>query len=175
MSLSYFFEDLNKAYKAELEDLHSDSEGNDVLAKRLKDKRAQFTLLMPMIDSAPEMVAVAFHGGVQFMNLQALYLLSTTEPDDFPDWSQLRDTVQFSTSTQKLADQVLQEPGGERFLITTICLEYLHGKAGTPQRVESDEEEHDEGENGRSDNDEETDLDEAGADWMSQQGFDRRE
>ncbi|GAA4015172.1 hypothetical protein [Actimicrobium antarcticum] len=176
MSLSYYFEDLSKAYKAELEDLQSDSEGNDVLTKRLKDKRAQFKSLMPMIEIAPEMVAVAFHGDITFVNLQAMYLLSTTDPDDFPEWSELIDAVQFSATTQKLADDVLLEPGGERFLITTICLEYLHGKAGSGnQRAASDDEEHDEGENGRDDDDDEVDLDEAGSAWMSEQGFDRRE
>ena len=175
MSLSYYFEDMSKAYKAELEDLQSDSEGNDVLEKRLKDKRAQFSALLPMIDTAPEMVAVAFHGGVSFTNLQAMYSLSTSDPDDFPSWTELTHGVEFSSQIQPLADQVLLAPGGERFLITAICLEYLHGKAGHGQTAASDEEEHDEGENGRSDDDEETDLDEAGAAWLSEQGFDRRD
>ena len=175
MSLSYYFEDLSKAYRAELEDLHSDSEGNDVLAKRLKDKRAQFAALLPMIDSAPEMVAVAFHGGISFLNLQAMYLLSTTDPEQFPDWSELVHTVEFSGQVAPLVAAVLQEPAGERFLITAICLEYLHGTTTRGNAAASDEVEHDEGENGRDDDDEETDLDEAGAGWLSEQGFDRRE
>ncbi|MFT5589898.1 MAG: hypothetical protein ACI9ZF_002078 [Bradyrhizobium sp.] len=175
MSLSYYFEDLSKAYKAELEDLQSDSEGNDILAKRLKDKRSQFKLLMPMIESAPEMVAVAFHGDINFVNLQAMYLLSTADPEDFPAWSELVDAVQFSVDTQPLADAALLETGGERFLITTICLEYLHGKGGNSHRAAADDEEHDEGENGRDDDDDERDLDEAGSEWMSEQGFDRRD
>lgn len=175
MSLSYFFDDLGKAYKAELEDLHSDSEGNDVLAKRLKDKRSQFAALMPMIDTAPEMVAVAFHGGINFNDLQAMYLLSTSEPADFPAWSEVAHSLEFSSQLQPLVNQALQEPGGERFLITAVCLEYLQGKNGSSPRAQSDEEEHDEGENGRDDDDEETDLDEAGAGWLTEQGFDRRE
>jgi hypothetical protein len=130
---------------------------------------------MPMIETAPEMVAVAFHGGISFVNLQAMHLLSTTESNDFPDWSELAPAVEFSTLIQPLADQALLEQGGERFLITAICLEYLHGKAAGHQHPVSDEAEHDEGENGRDDEDEETDLDEAGAAWLTEQGFDRRE
>ncbi len=175
MTLSCYFEDMSKAYRAELEDLHCDSEGNDVLARRLKDKRAQFTLLLPMIESAPEMVAVAFHGAISFSNLQAMYLLSTTEPDDFPAWSEVVHAVEFSSLMQPLADQALCEPAGEQFMLTVICLEYLHGKAGKAHNAVADEAEHDEGENGREDDDEETDLDEAGASWMAEQGFDRRE
>lgn len=175
MTLSRYFEDLSKAYQAELEDLHSDSEGNDVLARRLHDKRAQFTLLLPMIEIAPEMVAVAFHGAIGFSNLQAMYLLSTAEPDDFPEWSELVHAVEFSSTMQPLAEQALCDPAGERFMLTVICLEYLHGRGGKAPSAAADEAEHDEGENGRDDDDDETDLDEAGASWMAEQGFDRRE
>jgi hypothetical protein len=104
-----------------------------------------------------------------------MYLLSTADPEDFPAWSELVDAVQFSVDTQPLADAVLLETGGERFLITTIGLEYLHGKGGNSHRAAADDEEHDEGENGRDDDDDERDLDEAGSEWMSEQGFDRRD
>ena len=175
MSLSYYFEDLVKAYKAELEDLLSDSEGNDVLAKRLKEKRSQFAALLPMIELAPEMVAVVFHGEISILDPQMLYKLSLIEPDEFPSWDEVSPAVQFSTRAQLLVEQVLTEASGEHFLITAICLEYLNGKSSVVQKVAADDEEHDEGENGRDDDDEEGDLDEAGADWMSEQGFDRRE
>ncbi len=177
MSLSHYFEDLSKAYKAELEDLQSDSEGNDVLAKRLKEKRSQFAALLPMIDTAPEMVAVVFHGELHFDNLQAMYNLSLTEPDEFPDWDALALTLQMSPAMQALVKQALAAPGGERFMLTVACLEYLYSNsAGTRRAVQDDDsDEHDEGENGRSDDDDERDLDEAGADWMSEQGFDKRE
>jgi hypothetical protein len=175
MMLSAFFEDLTKAYQAELEDLQSDSEGNDILASRLKSKRAQFALMMPMIETDPEMVAVAFHGGVDFTNPQALTMLLGEEPDDFPSWTEVADAVQFEPWAQKLAEVALQEPGGERFLITTICLEYLHEKSngsyqGTYSQADSDdavdEVEGDDEEDGR-------DLEIEGADWLAEQGFER--
>lgn len=173
MTLSYYFEDLKKAYQAELEDLHDDSEGNNVLAARLKDKRSQFPLLMPMIDSAPEMVAVAFHGGVTFSNLQAMYMLSTTEPDEFPAWDDLAHGIHFEASTRKLAETALLERGGERFLITAVCLEYLHGKA-VPNYGDARDDETLDATDADRDDDEDQDLEEAGADWLADQGFDRR-
>ena len=179
MSLSHYFEDLTKAYRAELEDLQSDSEGNDVLAKRLKEKRSQFAALLPMIETAPEMVAVVFHGELHFDNLQAMYNLSLTEPDEFPDWDAIAPTLQLSPRMQALVTQALAAPGGERFMLTVVCLEYLHanssGARARQDNQDGDGDEHDEGENGRGDEDDERDLDEAGADWMADQGFDKRE
>lgn len=173
MTISYFFEDLKKAYQVELEDLQDDSEGRNVLAARLKDKRSQFALLMPMIDSAPEMVAVAFHGGVTILNLQAMYMVSVTEPDEFPAWDELAHAVHFEPWAQKLADAALLERGGERFLITTVCLEYLHGKTPTNFGDARDDDAQESAESDGGDDDEK-DLEEAGADWLAEQGFDRR-
>jgi hypothetical protein len=174
MRLSYFFEDMTKAYRTELEDLQSDSEGKNVLAGRLREKRTHFAALMPMIEVAPEMVAVAFHGAVKFSHPQAMALLSSTEPDEFPSWEEMAYAVQFDPPAQRLADIALMERGGARFLLTTVCLEYLHGKSiGDADDVPGDieagpERDEDEGE------DIEQDLDAAGADWLEQQGFDRR-
>jgi hypothetical protein len=178
MMLSCFFEDMIKAYQAELEDLQSDSEGNDILASRLKVKRSQFASMMPMIETAPEMVAVAFHGGMNFSDPQALTMLASCEPEEFPAWQQIADTVQFSTWAEKLAATVLKEADGERFLTTCVCLEYLyeknhgnfHGDYNKPEdsaddaidEVERDEYEGDE-----------RDLESEGADWLAGQGFDR--
>ena len=185
MRLSYFFEDLRKAYQAEIADLQSDSEGKNVLAARLKEKRAQFSQLMPMIDSAPEMVAVAFHGGLTFSNPHAMALLASTEPEDFPAWEELAQAVHFDTASQKLADTALLESGGERFVITSVCLEYLYGKSAmTSEQArahDSDGDDHERNEDNEGNDDkpepidgEEQDLEEAGADWLAEQGFDRR-
>jgi hypothetical protein len=174
MRLSYFFEDMTKAYRTELEDLQSDSEGKNVLAGRLKEKRTHFAALMPMIEVAPEMVAVAFHGAVKFSHPEAMALLSSIEPDEFPSWEEMAHAVQFEPSAQRLADIALKERGGDRFLLTTVCLEYLHGKsAGSSDATHDDVEAGPErGED--EDEDDEQDLDQAGADWLEQQGFDRR-
>ena len=91
--------------------------------------------------------------------------------------------MQFEAWAEKLAAIALQETGGERFLITVICLEFLLSKHGDRSAANQDDgddedsethaEEDGDGERDRSD-DETPDLDDAGADWMSDQGFDRR-
>jgi hypothetical protein len=176
MTLSCFFEDMTKAYQAELEDLQNDSEGNDILASRLKDKRKQFELMMPMIDSAPEMVAVAFHGGMNFTDRQALTMLAMCEPDEFPDWAQVSDAVQFSDWAEKLAEIVLKQPDGERFLLTSVCLEYLYEKSSGSYQGDYNlpvDQSDDAVEGVERDDNDEQDLEAEGADWLADQGFDR--
>ena len=198
MRLSHYFEDLTKSYHTELDDMQLDSEGKNVLRARLEQKRAQFKTLMPMIDFAPEMVAVAFHGRIKFSNLHAMAQLAACEPDEFPDWSTLHEVVTFDPIGAALVKVVLAEPGGEQFLITTACLEYLHGKhdgrdanAGVDTEEETDsEDDHDgatqAGETGRREDGDhqderdedhlfDGDLDKSGADWMADQGFDRKD
>ena len=43
MSISPFFLDLHAAYQSELDDLRFDSEGRDVLRRRLADKRTEIS------------------------------------------------------------------------------------------------------------------------------------
>ncbi|MDB5800459.1 MAG: hypothetical protein JWL63_1398 [Rhodocyclales bacterium] len=186
MRISHYFEDLNSAYSAELEDLQTDSEGKNVLPARLKEKRSQFSALMSMIDFAPEMVAPAFHGGISFINPHAMTLLSSTEPDEFPAWDRLEDAVRFEPWAADLAAIALCEAGGEQFMTTVVCLEFLHERdsaksasksasAAQAEAEESDEEKEERGEQNDDLEDDERDLDEAGAGWMEEQGFDRRE
>lgn len=178
MMLSSYFEDLTKAYQSELEDLRSDSEGNDILSSRLKAKRSHFALMMPMIDTAPEMVAVAFHGGISFPHSHAMVMLSSNEPEEFPSWEEIAKTVDFSPWAETLAEIALKETGGENFLITTVCLEYLHEKSNdnyhgeyTNQTgIDESDENVDEVER---DEERDQDLDTEGADWLAEQGFDR--
>ena len=174
MRLSPFFEDLKSAYEAELDDLMTDSAGHDVLAKRLRLKRKQLPELLPMIACNPEMVAVAFHDGMDFSvpNSAVMRDLLAQEPEDLPPWEVLRETVHLQPWAAELAEVVLKDPDGERFLVVTACLEYLHGRASAsvepsqgPPRDDFDEE----------DPDADVDLEEAGADWLAEQGFDRKD
>ncbi|PUA17817.1 hypothetical protein [Glaciimonas sp. PCH181] len=177
MMLSAYFEDLTKAYQAELEDLRSDSEGNDILSTRLKAKRAQFALMMPMIDTAPEMVSVAFHGGVSFPHPHGMTMLSTNEPEEFPSWEEIAKLVEFAPWAEKLAEIALKETGGENFLITTVCLEYLHEKSNGNYSGEyahsSIDESDDSVDEVERDEERDQDLETEGADWLAEQGFDR--
>lgn len=172
MRLSRFFEELRSAYEAELDDLMTDSGGHDVLAQRLKAKRAQVPLLLPMIGCNPEMVAVAFHGGMRFHSPDVMRDLAAQEPEDLPSWSDLLSAVELAPWAEELAGIVLKNADGDQFLVVTACLEYLQGKVGgspeRPDRPPSDDVDEDE-------DGDDSDLDEAGADWLSEQGFDRRD
>ncbi len=176
--LSEYFEELYKAYRSELEDLETDSEGKNVLAGRLAAKRSQLAALLPMMAMAPEMVAPVFHGACTFRDAHVMVKLSFTEPDDFPEWNAIAPTIDFESWAQKHVALVLAEAGGEQFLIAAVCLEFLHERkndrsqlSGTRADFESND--NDDGNEDRTEGDDQ-DLDEAGADWLADQGFDRR-
>ena len=186
MKLSRYFSDLRKAYEAELDDLTSDSEGKDVLKKRLAAKRSEIGFLVQMLDYSPEMVAVVFHRAFRFTKPAAMQRLLTLQPEALPAWPELAGTVALEPWAETVAFKVLAEPGGAAFMTVAACLEYLHahgfGSADAAQGESDDEEDRsrdddDEGlsaddagglQDGRS-------LDEAGADWLADQGFERKD
>ena len=77
---SFYFEDIFERYASEIDDLRSDSEGKDVLNKRVRDKHKEFSFLLSMIDTAPEMVAPAFHGAFGFSTGKLLHTAANSEP-----------------------------------------------------------------------------------------------
>ena len=164
---SFYFEDIFERYASEIDDLRSDSEGKDVLKKRVRDKHSEFAFLLTMIDAAPEMVAPAFHGAFRFTSGKALHAVSQSEPGDdgYPSWSELAESLEVASWAKPLIDQCLQKDGGESFLVTAAVLEWLLGSGATARAAApaaSDEEE----------DDDRDDLGEAGEEWMSEQGFD---
>jgi hypothetical protein len=176
--LSPFFEELKSAYDAELDDLMTDSSGHDVLARRLQEKRAQVAQLLPMLGCNPEMVAVAFHGGMRFANPEVMTDLTGLEPEDLPPWSTLQASVSLQPWAEDLARVVLKDHDGDQFMVVTACLEYLQGRSANesetgerPPAASRAGDDSDEGEESDAD----IDLDEAGADWLSEQGFERRD
>jgi hypothetical protein len=133
MSLSPFFEELKSAYDAELDDLMTDSAGHDVLAKRLQAKRGQVSQLLPMIECNPEMVAVAFHGGMRFDSPEVMRDLAAQEPEDLPHWRRCSRRSRWNPGPKRTGQQVvLKDPNGEQFLVVTACLEYLRGRSAIP-------------------------------------------
>ena len=175
MRLSPFFEDLKSAYDAELEDMCSDSAGNDVLSSRLEAKRAQITTLLPMIRNYPEMGAVAFHNGINFTSGKVMETLVTKEPGEFPLWATLATSLELTGWANKLAKTVLAHPDGEHLLIVAAGLEYLHGKSdtGIPAHAADEDEDEEYGDDYDNEESADEDLAEAGSDWLVEQGFDR--
>ena len=194
MKFSRYFQELMLVYKAELDDLRTDSEGKDVMRHRLKEKREQLPFLLPMMAENPEMLATAFHGAFLFMNPLTFENLASKEANKLPSWKSLAASVKLEPWADKLAKLVLAEEEGDRFLVTAACLEYLsrshhtRASAAAEQEDGEDQEEQDEshedsdldgnyGRHGRDDGDDgdDVDLEEAGADWLAEQGFDRKD
>jgi hypothetical protein len=164
---------LSSSYGYEIEDLTYDSAGANVLASRLKVKRDQFAGLLPMSTSAPEMVAPAFRGAFSFGDKGALERLVAAQPEDFPAWESVAETLELEPWAGALLQQALASPDGERLMLVAAGLEYLFGApaAAHPAETESAA-----GQKGDGEDDEESDddLGEAGEDYLSEQGFDRR-
>ena len=189
MSISPYFLDLRSAYQSEVDDLRFDSEGCDVLHQRLASKRQEIGFLVQMMDISPEMVAVVFHQGFEFTEKTVMEHLLTHDADVFPAWSSLAGGLELKPWAEDLAHIVLQAPGGDRFLTLTAGLEYMAGLpdavSGSIVRMEDEEEDGDgEGEDGlvifEDDGEGEESGDararqEAGADWLVQQGFDQKD
>jgi hypothetical protein len=190
MSMSTFFRNLRTSYQAEIDDLSFDSEGRNVLRQRLFEKRGQVAFLRQMMEVSPEMVAVVFHDGFHFELPSVLDQVLTLDSDEFPDWTSLSEAVQLTPWAQELADGFLQEPQGDWFMTVAASLEYMHQRPSSHHH-EVGEHEHggaelhgqphrrdiDHGHDFDRDDEQhrERDHDEASAQWLEDQGFDRKE
>lgn len=197
MILSPFFHALSSAYQAEIDDLTFDSEGKNVLRKRLADKRKQLAFLCQMMELSPEMVAVVFHQGFQFKSPAALADLVMQAPDSLPDWGTLGKAVGLQPWAQELSLQILKEPKGGWLLAVAAGLEYLHSNPNLrPAEADNDADEDDSDADHDDDHDPNSGADhaddagdadgdesessarrrrKAGEDWMENQGFDRKD
>jgi hypothetical protein len=193
MSMSAFFRALRSSYQSEIDDLAFDSEGRDVLRQRLLEKRGQIAFLSQMMESSPEMVAVAFHGGFHFELPVVMEQLLTLESDEFPDWDSLADAVQLTPWAKDLAAVLLKEPQGAWFMTVAVVLEYVYQRP--PQHAHDDvhHEDHashgavprarhlDHGHDFDADddhshrNDQDHESDDSSSEWLEGQGFDRKE
>ena len=186
MSISPFFLHLRSAYEAEIDDLTFDSEGHDVLRKRLADRRKELGFLLQMIELSPEMVAVVFHQGFRFKLPAVMDQLLESESDELPHWDTLAEAAVLAPWAQDLTKEILKEPKGEWFMSVAAGLDYMYGKPDArpaPEAADEDEDGDEDGEEGDNpfkefDEEEEKEArarEEAGNDWMVEQGFDRKE
>ena len=189
MSISPFFQQLRSAYQAEINDMAFDSEGQDVLQRRLKERRKELGFLLQMMQISPEMVTIVFHQGFEFKQPSVLEGLLTLESDQLPAWVSLKDAVHLPKWSQELSKIVLKEPAGDWFLTVAAALEYMYNKPDGRQQATDDDEEDQDSDNAddatpedaeRSvlDSDDAQDVkvrEEAAADWLAEQGFDRKD
>ena len=177
MKKSRFFAELANTYSSEIDDLLSDSEGKTVLQSRLKEKRQAFDAILPMIEFAPEMVAVVFYDAFTFKDPTVIQRAVLNEPgrSGFPSWKALKGTLGIAAWAEPLIGATLNEEGGDTFLVITATLEFIRqrdsGDAAPAPEAENKEKERFDDE----EDDDGRDLSEAGADWMASQGFDSTE
>ncbi len=166
MKKSRYFSDLIRNYVDEIDDLVTDSEGKSVLQKRLNDKRREIDAILPMIEFSPEMVAVVFYGAFGFRSPEVMQHIVQCEPGDadFLTWDELRRELTVADWAIPLIAASLKSAAGDLFLVATAALEFLRTKDTSDYSAPEPSDEED-------DEDEADDLSEAGADWMSEQGF----
>ncbi len=177
MKRSRYFSDIFQNYAAEIDDLVTDSEGKSVLQKRLSEKRREMDAILPMIEFSPEMVAVVFYGAFGFKSLEAMQRIVLSEPGDadFPEWAELERELTVTEWARPLIEASLKAQGGDAFLVTTAALEFLRSKDTVSAPAPEPEPETDKDRNDEAEEDDEDgmgDLNEAGADWLAEQGFD---
>lgn len=188
VSISPFFLELRSAYQAELDDLTFDSEGKGVLRQRLVAKRKELGFLIQMMEISPEMVAVVFHQGITVREPRVIQQLLGCDADELLPWDAVQGAIELAPWAQELADQVLAEPAGPWFMSLCAALEYMFHKVDASQHSRDDQDdddhEHDDEDGGDDrnpldaddlgDNDGRT-REEAGADWLAEHGFDRKD
>jgi hypothetical protein len=164
---SLYFEDLFERYSSDLDDLRTDSEGRDVLARRLQDRRKEFASLMPLLEDAPELAAAALHGAFRNGDRKLLDRAANSAPGlaAFPGWKQLAPTLEIAPWARPLIATCLQQPEGDDFLVSAAVLDWMQNEdLRRPQAaIHAEDEDEDE---------DREDLGDAGRDWLAEQGFD---
>lgn len=185
MNISPFFRHLRSAYAAELDDMRTDSDGKNVLDKRLNQRRKELKFLVAMLETCPEMVATVFHKGFRFTSPAAMNHVISHESDELPSWDSLSHAITLESWAQPLATALQKEAMGDWFLTVAAALEYLNQhKANAFSEKKGHGEDHDSDEGDDTDiEDEPMDEDEreardhhqAGEQWLVDQGFDHKE
>jgi hypothetical protein len=122
-----------------------------------------------MMDSNPEMMAVAFHKSIVVKDAKAILNYLPKEPSGFPSWDSIAPFVQFEPWATATIAMLKKTEGGEQFLLTTVMLEYMFS------RYEVSEDHHQSDESDDDDDRDSEDLSEAGGEWLADQGFDSHE
>ena len=188
MHISPFFHNLRSSYTAELDDMRCDSEGRLILDQRLAQRRGEIGFLVRMLESSPEMVAVVFHKAFRFNSAATMDQLLGCEPEELTDWSQLADTLEIAIWADGMVRTIRAQPAGDWFLSVAAALEYMDSMHHHPHAAggDGDEDAHVDAEDDgggdhrplSADDANDTDVrtrEEAAADWMVEQGFERKD
>ncbi len=154
-----------------------DSEGKNVLRQRLAQRRKELPFLRQMMASAPEMVAIVFHQGMRFSKPTLMDALVATDQSQLPDWAALSAHVILEPWALGLAEELRKDPAGDTLMVLAAGMEYLfHHTPAAAATAGDDEDEEKDGEDQDSEEEKEARAaQEAGNEWMAEQGFDRKE
>ena len=190
MHLSPFFHHLRTAYVAEIEDLSQDSVGALVLQQRLTQRRGELEFLVHMLELSPEMVAVVFHKAFVFGQPLVIEQMLGCESEDLPDWDAIAGSITVAPWAQAMVRTIRAQPAGDWFMTVAAGAEYLFamsGRSQSQQHADDDALDTDGVEPADRDDDQhylsaDDDVgadaqarEEASADWMVEQGFDRKD
>ena len=128
--------------------------------------------ILPMIEFSPEMVAVVFYDAFEFLSPETMQQIVLSDPSEtgFITWDELKDELSFAGWAEPLIDASLKADGGDVFLVATAALEFLRTRSSSNVRMEEAADEEESGDDAEE-GDGADDLSEAGADWLSEQGF----
>ena len=177
MKISSYFALLRSSYEAEINDMAFDSEGKNVLRQRLAQRRKELPFLRQMMASAPEMVAIVFHQGMRFSKPALMDALVAKDQNQLPDWAALSAHVILEPWALGLAEELCKDPAGDTLMVLAAGMEYLfHHTPVAAASAGDDEDEDKDGEDQDSEEEKEARAaQEAGNEWMAEQGFDRKE
>jgi hypothetical protein len=177
MKISPYFALLRSSYEAEINDMAFDSEGKNVLRQRLAQRRKELPFLRQMMASAPEMVAIVFHQGMRFSKPALMDALVVKDASQLPTWTALSAHVGLEPWAQELAEELGKDPAGDTLMVLAAGMEYLFHHTPAAAASAGDEEDADK-DSDDQDTEEEKEAraaEEAGNEWMAEQGFDRKE
>ncbi len=186
MRLSPFFHQLRSSYVAEIEDLSHDTDGTFVLQQRLTQRRSELEFLLRMLELSPEMVAVLLHKAFIFNTPLAMHQVLGCEPEDLPEWDSLADAVTVASWAQPLVRTIRAQAAGDWFMTVAAAAEFMLGMTAS-SGAEPDAQADDEHDSAQTDDADYLSADDdvragsaqdreaAGADWMAEQGFDRKD
>lgn len=190
MHVSPFFHNLRSAYMAELDDMRHDSDGQFVLDRRLAERRGELGFLVHMLELSPEMVAVVLHKAFQFTSTPAMDQLLACEPENLTAWESLRQTITIAPWAEATVQLLRKQAAGDNFLSVAAALEYMAGSTrhathadAHENDADSDDADHDQDADDHhqplsADDTDDADgqsREEARADWLAEQGFDRKD
>lgn len=145
-----------------------------MLHKRLAEKRGELGFLVKMMEISPEMVAVVLHQAFRFTSPALMDKLVAQDADELLPWEHIKDSIGIAPWANGIVQTILQEPQGEWFMTLACALEYMHHKpltAAEHAQLENDDDD------GHADPEDtaQKDREDAGNDWLAEQGFDRKD